>query len=521
MTPICAAKAGEDSRDPRPCRDYAPSNLRQVLFPGGPLLCHDPRINSMNENSEAPRAGRFPPQIKFIIGNEACERFSYYGMMSILTIYLSRGMNLGDTQGKEIVHLFATAVYFLPLFGAWLADKWIGRYWTILLISLFYCAGHGALAAFEGKLWGVYLGLALIDIGAGGIKPCVSAFLGDQFGEGNEKGLTRVYGWFYWSINFGATFGFALIPMIRDHHGYGWAFGVPGIAMAVATFIFWLGRKNYVRQPPTCQSHQAGVLKVLTFACKHRRQRQPGQRFLDVALAKFSPEEVNGVRAVGKIVLVFLTIPVFFALYNQVNSTWVLQGGKMTPFEVPIFFNFIEGHLVWFQVDGERMQAAGSILVMIWVPILTYLVYPLCEKLGLRPTPLRRMGVGLVLAAVTYVISGWMQGRIDAGEKLSLAWQLVPYVVLVAGEVLVSATGLEFAFGEAPRSMRSLMMSFWLLTIAGGHFLIAVFTGLNARFVKASGANELYFYAGLMFAVSLLFMGIAALVTGKRDLARA
>ncbi len=442
-----------------------------------------------------------PRGVPFIIGNEAAERFSYYGMLSILTLYLSRGLQMGDTQGKEVVHLFATAVYFLPLFGAWLADKWLGRYWTILIISLFYCAGHGALAAFEGNRAGVYLGLTLIAIGAGGIKPCVSAFVGDQFGEGNEKGLTRVYGWFYWSVNFGATFGFALIPMLRDKHGYSWAFGVPGIAMAVATFIFWLGRKKYVRQPPARVSHQAGVMSVLWFAFGNQGKRQPGQKWLDVALAKFSTEEVNTVRAVGRIVLIFLTIPVFFALYNQVNSTWVLQGEKMTPFDV-----------FGFKVDGERMQAVGSILVMIWVPILTYLIYPLCEKLGLRPTPVRRMAVGMVLAGVTYVISGWMQGRIDGGEKLSLAWQLVPYVVLVAGEVLVSATGLEFAFAEAPKSMRSTIMSFWLLTIAGGHFLIAVFTDLNARFVKASGPMELYFYAGLMFVVSVIFMGIAAYV---------
>ncbi len=447
---------------------------------------------------------RMPRGVPFIIGNEAAERFSYYGMLSILTIYLSRGLQMGDTQGKEIMHLFATAVYFLPLFGAWLADKWLGRYWTILTISLFYCAGHGALAAFEGNRAGVYLGLTLIAIGAGGIKPCVSAFVGDQFPAGHEKELTRVYGWFYWSVNFGATFGFALIPMTRDKFGYGWAFGVPGIAMAVATLIFWLGRKNYVRQPPARESHQAGVMAVIWFAFKNRSRGPIRESWLDAALVKFSSEEVNAVRAVGRIILIFLTVPFFFALYNQVNSTWVLQGEKMTPFNV-----------FGFKVDGERMQAVGSILVMIWVPILTYLIYPLCEKLGLRPTPVRRMAVGMVLAGVTYVISGWMQGRIDGGETLSLAWQLVPYTVLVAGEVLVSATGLEFAFAEAPKSMRSIIMSFWLLTIAGGHFLIALFTDLNARYVKASGARELYFYAGLMFVVSVVFMGIATWV-GKR-----
>jgi POT family proton-dependent oligopeptide transporter len=433
---------------------------------------------------ETAQREKLPRGVPFIIGNEAAERFSYYGMMSILTIYLSRELKMGDVHGKEVVHLFATAVYFLPLFGAWLADRWLGRYWTILTISMFYCAGHGALALFEGNLNGVYLGLILIAIGAGGIKPCVSAFVGDQFPPGNEKGLTRVYGWFYWSINFGATFGFALIPMLRDEKGYSWAFGVPGIAMAVATFIFWLGRKKYVRQPPQRESNQAGIFSIV-----------------------FNPqtdEDRRSARAVGRIFMVFLTVPVFFALYNQVNSTWVLQGEKMTPF-----------HVLGFKVDGERMQAVGSILVMIWVPILTYLVYPLCERMGLRPTALRRMGFGMVLAGVTYVISGWMQARIDGGETLSLAWQLVPYIVLVAGEVLVSATGLEFAFEEAPKTMRSMMMSLWLLTIAGGHFLIALFTNLNARFVKASGAKELYFYAGLMFVVSLVFMAIATWV-GKR-----
>ena len=265
-----------------------------------------------------------------------------------------------------------------------------------------------------------------------------------------------------------------------------------------------------MRQPPQRESSKrASVLAVYWFAFWNRHRGPLRDRFLDAALVKFSPEEVNSARAVARIFLVFLTVPVFFALYNQVNTTWVLQGEKMTPFNV-----------FGFKVDGERMQAVGSILVMIWVPILTYLVYPLCEKLGLRPTALRRMGLGMVLGGITYVISGWMQARIDGGETLSLAWQLVPYIVLVAGEVLVSATGLEYAFEQAPKTMRSMMMSLWLLTIAGGHFLIALFTNLNANYVKASGAKELYFYAGLMFVVSLIFMGIATWVGRQKQTAQ-
>src|SRR5262245_36066172 len=216
-------------------------------------------------------ADRFPPQIKFIIGNEACERISYYGMLGILENYLKDRMGMGPDGATQVLHLFATAVYFLPLFGGWLADRWVGRYWTILSISLFYCLGHGVLAAFEGSFSGLYAGLALLAIGAGGIKPSVAAFVGDQFGAHQQRALTRVYGWFYWSVNLGATVAFLLIPYLKERLGYGWAFGVPGIFMGLATLVFWLGRKQYVRQPPVARQTKktAGVLPVIWFALTH------------------------------------------------------------------------------------------------------------------------------------------------------------------------------------------------------------------------------------------------------------
>src|SRR5258705_2630725 len=235
---------------------------------------------------------RFPKQIKFIVGNEACERFSYYGMLSILELYLSNRMGLGDRRATETVHLFATAVYFLPLLGGWIADRFLGRYWTILSLSLFYCLGHGALALFEGKLAGIYLGLGLITIGAGGIKPGVSAFVGDQFPPGEEHKLRDVYGLFYASINLGAFFGFLVIPWLRDHKDYSWAFATPGIFMGLATLIFWMGRRQYIIKPP-------------------RRFAEEGR--------------ANSWRIIGRIVLIFAPIVIFWALYNQVNTTWVLQ----------------------------------------------------------------------------------------------------------------------------------------------------------------------------------------------------
>ena len=461
----------------------------------------------MNTQTEIPEAAtqtsitspgqpdRFPSQIKFIVGNEACERFSYYGMMGILELYLAQQMKMGDAGATEVLHLFGGAVYFLPLLGGWLADRWLGRYRTILIISLFYCLGHGTLALFGTSQAGLFTGLALIAFGAGGIKPCVSAFVGDQFGPNQQHLLMKVYGWFYWTINLGAAAAFLLIPWIHTQAGYAWAFGVPGIAMAVATLIFWLGTKHYVRQPPVQPNERVRFIPVAWHALTHFHRRQASGGFWETPRRIYSRREIDDSRTVLRIITVFATIPMFWALFNQVNSTWVLQGNNMKP---------------WLFLNGETMQGIGAVLVMVWVPILTLGIYPWLERLGIKPTALRRMSAGMVLGAVAFVLCGLLQAHLDRKESLSIGWQLVPYFVLEAGEVMLSATALEFAFAQAPKQLKSMIMSLWLMTIAGGHFLIAVFTSLNEKYVKATGASEFYFYALLMFVVAGLFIAIAS-----------
>src|SRR5690242_5732224 len=141
----------------------------------------------MSSDSEIkPVKSRWPRQIKYIVGNEACERFSYYGMRGILAGYitgtvLQGGLGQSADFSTEAISLFVAANYFMPLFGAWLSDKIIGRYHTILWVSLFYCAGHATLACSDffgsvhDKLICLAVGLGLIAFGSGGIKPCVSA----------------------------------------------------------------------------------------------------------------------------------------------------------------------------------------------------------------------------------------------------------------------------------------------------------------------------------------------------------
>jgi POT family proton-dependent oligopeptide transporter len=192
--------------------------------------------------------------------------------------------------------------------------------------------------------------------------------------------------------------------------------------------------------------------------------------------------------------MMFAPIPVFWALYNQVNTTWVLQGNHMTPF---------------YFMNSETMQSTGAFLVMIWVPILTMWLYPMAERRGWRPTPLRRMAAGMLLAALSFIIVGLLQTAMDRGATLSIMWQSVPYIVLEAGEVLLSATALEFAFEQAPEGMKSVVMSLWYLVNALGQFLIAAFTKLNEDVVHATGAWTFFFYAVLMLFCSGVFILLA------------
>ena len=197
-----------------------------------------------------------PKGIPYIILNEAAERFSFYGMKGILVIYMTKYLfletgeaNLSEENAKAYFHLFTSAVYFFPIIGALISDIFLGKYKTIILLSLVYCLGHLTLAIDPSK-FGLSVGLTLIAIGSGGIKPCVSAHLGDQFGKNNISFISKAFSWFYISINLGAFTSTLLIPYLLEHYSPGIAFGLPGIFMFLATFFFWLGRYKFIHIKP-------------------------------------------------------------------------------------------------------------------------------------------------------------------------------------------------------------------------------------------------------------------------------
>lgn len=385
-------------------------------------------------------------------------------------------------------------VYLLPLAGAWLADKVWGRYKTILYISLLYCVGHGVLATadlfhtIEARRYILMAGLFIIALGAGGIKPCVSAFMGDQIPDKSPQLMTKAFNAFYWAINLGSFFSFLVIPAMEQHYGYSWAFAVPGIFMGIATFVFWLGRKKYHRILPERNNGRSGFWKVLFSVLFHGGWKSAEQRW--------GTASVEDARHVLKILSIFAFIIPFWSIFDQTASSWVAQGNKMIPLPVPL-----PGGGTW-TIGPEEIQAANPVFVMVFIPLITVFVYP---KVVTLARPLVRLGTGLALSSVTFLIVAFLQNRLEEGASMSIAWQLIPYCILTISEILVSTTGLEFAYTQAPLHLKSVITSFWNLTIFAGNMLVAAITFFlaNGESANAISTDRFILYAALAAIVAV------------------
>jgi POT family proton-dependent oligopeptide transporter len=456
---------------------------------------------------------RFPRSIPYIIGNEAAERFSFYGMRSILTLFLVNQFfnpsglaalkDVAAAKANASTHFFVALAYTLPFIGGIVADWFTGKYKIILYISMLYCVGHACLAIFDNNLNGFILGLVIIAIGAGGIKSCVSANVGDQFDASNSSLLSKVYGWFYFSINAGSMISTVLIPWVYATYGAKWAFGIPGILMAIATVIFFSGRKKYVRVPPSGVKRD-NFLFISLYALFNIGKKKKGESLLDVAKGEFNPEKVEGIKAVYRVLAVFAFVPIFWAMWDQSESEWVLQAEHCN--------RFIDLGFTKFTILAGQVQTVNPVFLLIFIPVFNYGVYPLFEKMGIKTTPLRRIGAGLALTGLSFVIIAFIQQGIDHGGHPSIWWQVLAFIVLSAGEVLVSITGLEYAYTQAPISMKSTMGAIWLLTVAVGNLFVAFVNGSISNggfFAQFTGASFFWFFVIAITGFLVIFIFVS------------
>jgi POT family proton-dependent oligopeptide transporter len=457
----------------------------------------------------------YPKSLPYIIANEAAERFSFYGMRSILTTFLvlqffnptlNPGMQaVAEAQANEATHFFVSLAYAVPFLGAIAADWFFGKYRVIFWISILYCVGHLLLSLFDTNLEMFRFGLILIAIGAGGIKSCVSANVGDQFNAENKHLLSKVYSWFYFAINAGSAISTLVIPLVYAAYGPKWAFGVPGILMAISTVIFYLGRNTYVRLPASGIKKDNFVF-ISVYALTHFHKRQKGESLLDVAKAKFNPEKVEDIKAAYRVIAVFSFIPIFWAMWDQNLSEWILQAVKL------------DRHVFGYELLPQQTQTVNPFFLLLLIPVYNYVIYPFFDRLGIKTTPLRRIGGGLVLMALTFVIIALVQTEVDKGLHPTIWWHILAYFMLAAAEVMVSVTCLEYAYTQAPPSMKSTMGAVWLLTIAVGNVFTALVNrsiSTNGFFASLTGASYYWFFIGLMTAIILIFLVVSPRIKEK------
>ncbi len=560
------------------------------------------------------KTDKMPPGIPYIIGNEVAERFCYYGVNAILVIFMTTQLldraghaaPMSEAEANGWYHTWIAWVYLLPFAGAFLADAVWGKYRTIFWLSIVYCFGNLVLAGDHTRL-GLAAGLLLIAMGAGGIKPCVSANVGDQFGATNQHLLPRIFTWFYFAINTGSAFSSLLTPWLLDPpafsqlaqeqvkdqqalvlklqngadplsryiwsqfptnswealtkpksaaeqreklvgelnrvlvvtslydtnrfagvklspktqavlaenpagqrrillnrllladaypgelaqspavemsegqirfeatlHGPAIAFGLPGVFMFLATVVFWSGRKRFVHIP------HAGVRTYLheLFVREH-------------------------FKALLNLLILVPFAAVYWSVWYQNFSSWVFQAEKM------------DRRLLGHDWLPNQIQTANPVLVLAFLPIFAYAIYPLAGKFC-QLTPLRKFGAGLFANALAFFVVWLAQTWIDAGQTPSVLWQLLAFVPLTAGEVLVSVTHLEFSYTQAPKKMKSLVMCLYLGSIALGNVIAAkVNFMIEKGTLNLPGASYYWFFLKIMLVTAVVFIVVAQFYRGK------
>ncbi|XP_033629338.1 solute carrier family 15 member 1-like isoform X1 [Asterias rubens] len=363
----------------------------------------------------------FPKSIGFIIGTEFCERFSYYGMKAILVLYMTNILLLSDDRATALFHAFAMLCYFTPIFGAMIADGYLGKYRTILYISVIYMIGNAVMCLTalppqttgSPELVGPLIGLLLIGLGTGGIKPCVAAFGGDQFNADQEEYIQKFFSIFYFSINAGSLISTFFTPILRHdvqcfgNDCYALAFGVPAALMFVAVLIFFLGRYYYKVYPPTGNVVWE-VVKATFYAIKTRIKNRGSEvkkdHWLDWADDKYDAKLITDIKDLYHVLKIFLPLPVFWALFDQQGSRWTLQAEHM------------DGTLGSIRIKPDQMQAFNPVMIILFIPLTETVIYPLIRKLKIPFRPLQRMAVGMILGGAAFVLAGFNQLRIDASE---------------------------------------------------------------------------------------------------------
>lgn len=414
----------------------------------------------------------------FIFWGELAERSSFYGMRAILALYMVDILGFSKARSGIYVSAFIMACYILPLVGGWIADRYLGKFKTIIYFAVPYVLGHIVIGEWQANL-GLIVALALLAGGSGTIKPNISTLMGLMYEEQGKKHLlTQAFSWFYGAINIGAATSMIMVPWVRSHfgetnspaYGYKIAFMVPAGLMVASLLLFYLGKRNY-----------------------------PKEKIAKASEVVETPEQkAEKWRVIRNLSGVFAIIVFFWSVFDQAASTWVFMARDYLDLSI---FGL-------FSIDADQMQGLNPVLIIILIPFFNWLWGAIKRKRGgedLHPTHKMTLGFFLVVFAMAVMsIAGFLSGAV----KVSIFWQALCYILITMAELCISVVGLEFAFTQAPARLKSTIMALFLLTVFAGNFIAGWYNVLYDKLTLAHGAKG----AGMHFGIITIVMVVISLV---------
>ena len=408
-----------------------------------------------------------PTGFWFVFWGELAERSSFYGMRAILGLYLITTLEYPREQGASIMQFFIASCYLTPLLGGVIADRWLGRYRTILYFSVPYIVGHLVLGGIQTRT-GLFIALALLALGSGSIKPNTSTLMG-QIYEAEKKTflLTEAFSYFYAAINIGSAVSSLGLPLVRVKYGYGVALSIPAALMAVAFVFFAVGKRYYPKDE------------------------------VKRAVPKSAAQKKAEWETLSRIGLVFALIALFWLVYDQSASTWT-------------YFAKDHCNLQLFpglSLTPDQVQGLNPVLIVLFTPIFNWLWARIRRARGGIELPdTRKMLVGFLIVFAA-MASMSVAGFLSASGPVSVWWLVLSTIVITVAELCISVVGLEFAYRQALPGTKSVVTAAFLLTVMVGNLL----GGFVVRLYGTTLAPGPFFAAqcALIGVGGLAFIGVA------------
>ena len=406
-----------------------------------------------------------PKGLYFLFFTEMWERFSYYGMRSLLVYYMMKQLMFSQQHASNIYGLYTGLVYFSPFFGGIFADRWLGQRRTVIVGGVLMAIGHFLMAA-ESMF---YPALVFLIVGCGAFKPNISTQVGSLYEQGDHR-RDRAFSLFYMGINLGAFFSPLICGTLGETCGWHWGFGAAGVGMIAGLVIYILGQKHLA--PDQIMKKASGELA---------REDKP--------LDKNDKSKIGAL-----VVLMFFTI-VFWATYEQQGNTLALWADANT-----------NRTIFGWEMPASWFQSLNPMLIFALIPLIN-MVWASQARRRREPSSVTKMAIGCILLGLSFLVMIPPSHTVAGGAKVSMLWLAGCIAILTVGEIYLSPVGLSLVTKLAPPRMVSMLMGTWFMAAFFGNYL----SGYIGTYWETT-SKEFFFIA---LAAMSIGAGLGILLVGK------